>query len=268
MIRPGDTTPADGGVAGVDDLAPISRESTAAIIADRLRSAIMRGTLRPNSQLGELNLAAKFGVSRGPLREAMQRLLQEGLLVSEPHRGLFVVQFGEDDVTDIYCARTAIESTAARRILSLGAGKESADELDRVVESMDDAASSEDFEALSEADYAFHELLVLLAHSPRLTRMNRTLLVETHMCMRELQNRYSDPHSLVDEHRAIVDALRRGDRAAMLSQIELHMDDAINRLTGKATGQRSTGPNSQSHLLVEKESHGRRSAGTRSHAPR
>lgn len=242
MRSPGDATLEDG-AAEVDDLTPISRESTSAIIADRLRSAIMRGTLRPGSQLGEVELAAKFGVSRGPLREAMQRLVQEGLLISERHRGLFVVQFGEDDVSDIYRARTAIESTAARRILSLGISDRAADELRPVVESMSDAASRQDFEALSEADYAFHELLVGLARSPRLTRMNGTLLVETHMCMRELQSRYADSQSLVDEHRAIVEALHRGDREKLLAQIDSHMDDAVERLTGKAEDTSRTGAN-------------------------
>ena len=69
---------------------PVSRESTAGIIARQLREAIMTGTLPPGTQLGETDLAARFQVSRGPLREAMQHLVSEGLLRSERHRGLFV----------------------------------------------------------------------------------------------------------------------------------------------------------------------------------
>ncbi|MGH3815020.1 MAG: GntR family transcriptional regulator, partial [Pseudonocardiaceae bacterium] len=61
-------------------LQPVSRQSTAAIIADRLRDAITRGAFPPGAQLGEVELAGRLGVSRGPLREAMQRLVQEGLL--------------------------------------------------------------------------------------------------------------------------------------------------------------------------------------------
>ncbi|MGH3966570.1 MAG: GntR family transcriptional regulator, partial [Mycobacterium sp.] len=67
--------------------APLHRQSTAELIADRLREAIMRGQLAPGQQLGEASLAAQFAVSRGPLREAMQRLVAEGLLRSERHRG-------------------------------------------------------------------------------------------------------------------------------------------------------------------------------------
>ena len=101
-------------------LEPVSRQSTAAIIADRLRDAITRGAFPPGAQLGEVDLAARLGVSRGPLREAMQRLVQEGLLRGERHRGLFVVELGLADVHDIYAARLVVEQAAAGLILRGG----------------------------------------------------------------------------------------------------------------------------------------------------
>jgi len=63
-------------------IGPLVQESTPSIIADKLRQAIAHGELKPGAQLGEAELARKLGVSRGPLREGMQRLTQEGLLVS------------------------------------------------------------------------------------------------------------------------------------------------------------------------------------------
>src|SRR3954468_19098287 len=98
------------------ELEPVPRRSTVEIIADQLRSAIMYGSLPPGSQLGEADLAAKLGVSRGPLREAMQRLVQEGLLRSERHRGLFVIDMDAADVRDVYQARLAIERAACQLI--------------------------------------------------------------------------------------------------------------------------------------------------------
>src|SRR5215204_4789941 len=94
-------------------LEPVHFESTASIIARRLRRAIMYGSIPPGSQLTETELAAQFQVSRGPLREAMQRLVQEGLLRSERNRGLFVVELDDDDARDIYVARAAVEKAAA-----------------------------------------------------------------------------------------------------------------------------------------------------------
>src|ERR1044072_8287587 len=99
------------------ELEPITRRSTAAIIADQLRSAIMYGSLPPGAQLGAAHPAAKMGVSRGPLREAMQRLVQEGLLRSERHRGLFVIDMDAADVRDVYQARLAIERAACQLIM-------------------------------------------------------------------------------------------------------------------------------------------------------
>ena len=101
----------------VSELEPVSRRSTAEIVADRIRAAIMRGTFAPGTQLGEVDLANRLGVSRGPLREAMQRLVAEGLLRSERHRGLFVRELGPDDVRDVYLARTAVERAAALKVL-------------------------------------------------------------------------------------------------------------------------------------------------------
>src|SRR5690625_7733170 len=98
-------------------LIPVPRRLTAEIIADQLRSAIMYGTISPGDQLGEAELAGQLGVSRGPLREAMQRLVQEGLLRSERHRGLFVRELEAEDVRDIYVARLAVERASCELIM-------------------------------------------------------------------------------------------------------------------------------------------------------
>src|SRR5699024_3616258 len=85
---------ASGGRSAVIDstagLEPVVQESTPSLIARALRRGIADGSLAPGTQLGEAALARSLGVSRGPLREAMQRLTQEGLLVSHRNRGLFV----------------------------------------------------------------------------------------------------------------------------------------------------------------------------------
>ncbi len=94
----------------------IPRETFASMVGERIRSNIIEGVLPPGSQLHEVELAASFGVSRGPVREALQRLIQEGLLRSEPHRGVFVPVMSDDDIVDIYVAREALETAAVRRI--------------------------------------------------------------------------------------------------------------------------------------------------------
>ncbi|WP_026360853.1 GntR family transcriptional regulator [Amycolatopsis nigrescens] len=211
------------------DIEPVSRESTAGIIARQLRDAIMNGSLQPGAQLGESELAAQFQVSRGPLREAMQRLVSEGLLRSERHRGLFVIDLEPGDVYDIYSARSAVERAAAIRIMR-GDRELVAAELDETVRAMAAAADEDDPTALSEADLKFHEALIAASGSPRLVRMARTLLIETRMCLSELQRTYQAVEERVTEHNQIIDAIRAGDEEAVLTLLEAHMEDAVQRL--------------------------------------
>ena len=105
-------------------LPPVVQESTPALIARILREAIADGRFPPGSQLVEQELARELNVSRGPLREAMQRLTQEGLLVGHRNRGLFVMELTEDAVRDMYLAREAVECAAVRRIVATGTHSE------------------------------------------------------------------------------------------------------------------------------------------------
>ncbi|OQO92321.1 GntR family transcriptional regulator [Saccharomonospora piscinae] len=219
------------------DIEPVNRESTASIIARQLREAIMTGSLPPGTQLGESDLAARFEVSRGPLREAMQRLVSEGLLRSEPHRGLFVIDLEAEDVHDIYWARSAIERAAAQRVVRGPDRERVADVLSDAVTAMAEADEQDDPTALSEADLAFHEALIAASRSGRLVRMARTLLIETRMCLSELQGTYGNQgvDERIAEHNRIIEALRDGDEDLLLTLLEAHMEDAVQRLAPGTT---------------------------------
>jgi DNA-binding GntR family transcriptional regulator len=213
-------------------LGPIERVPTASRIADQLREAVMSGVLPQGSQVGEVNLAAQLGVSRGPVREAMQRLVQEGLLRSVSHRGIFVAALTDVDVRDIYDARHAIESAAIRAIMRRPDAAKVARKLDPLVTRMAAAAARGDAAALSRGDLAFHEVLVAQSGSVRLQRMASTLLVETRMCMSALAGTYIAPLHLAEEHAQIARAIRSGDEAGALAILDDHMRDAVERLTG------------------------------------
>lgn len=211
---------------------PLVRESTPSIIADKLRSAIAHGELKAGAQLGEAQLARELGVSRGPLREGMQRLTQEGLLVSIRNRGLFVIEMTQENVQDMYVARAAIERAAAEQIFRYDPAH-SGDQLLGMTDRMATAASRKDDAGVSEADIDFHQLLVSLARSPRLTRMHKTLLTETGMCIHALEETYRHAGDRVAEHRGIAQAFRARDLALTDARLVAHMEDAVVRL---ATG--------------------------------
>ncbi|MDA0567705.1 GntR family transcriptional regulator [Streptomonospora sp. S1-112] len=219
-------------------LEPVPRRSTAELIADQLRTAIMHGALAPGDQLGETDLAAQLGVSRGPLREAMQRLVQEGLLRSERHRGLFVRELGPEDVRDIYVARLAVERASCELIMRGNRGEA----LARLTAALNDlvaAAGTGDRTAMSDADQAFHRALVSCSGNHRLERMAETLLVEARMCLTVMQEVYPEADELVEEHQKLLDAITDGDEELLLRLIESHMLDTVERINAGAPTARS-----------------------------
>jgi DNA-binding GntR family transcriptional regulator len=210
-------------------LEPLVQESTASMIAARLRKAISDGELRAGEQLGEAELARALGVSRGPLREGMQRLTQEGLLISIRNRGLFVVELTADDVRDVYIARAAVERAAAAEIFAHDPA-EAARELLAIAGRMAGADAAGDTAQVGELDIDFHNRLVSLAASARLSRTHRTLLTETKMCIHAMQTTYPSPDERVPEHREIAEAFTLDDPAIVDRLLITHMDDAVRRL--------------------------------------
>lgn len=208
---------------------PVVHESTPGIIAARIREAIGNGTLAPGSQVGEAEYARILGVSRGPLREGMQRLVQEGLLTARPHRGHFVIDTTPENVRDIYLARTAIERAAAAEAHRLDA-QTTADALLAVVADMERAEKKRDEYAVSSADITFHRVLVECAQSPRLTRTHETLITETRMCIHALEPTYTGAGIRAKEHRRLADSFAAGDPQLTDRLLVDHMRDAVKRL--------------------------------------
>lgn len=210
---------------------PVAQESTASLVASRVREAIARGDIAPGSQLGEADYAAQLGVSRGPLREGLQRLTQEGLLVAHRNRGLFVIEMDPETVTDIYLAREAVERAAAAQIHASDP-EVAAEALLGVIEEMAAAAQTGDVSKVSEADAHFHQVLVDHAGSPRLTRIHDTLRIETRMCIRAMEPTYTYDDARVGEHREIARSFLRGDPLLTDRLLVAHMRDALERLGG------------------------------------
>jgi DNA-binding GntR family transcriptional regulator len=216
-----------------ESLNPLTLETAPERIADQIRSAITNGSLAPGTQLTEVQLAERLAVSRGPVREAMQRLIQEGLLRAERHRGVFVIELGIDDVADIYLARRAIERAAAQELLARGA-EIVVTTLEAIVAQMEAAVESGDWSTVVDADLHFHEVLVAGAQSKRLSRMYRTLIAETRMCITALKGRYPEWRELVVEHRALLDALHRGADGEVQELLASHLASGARNLASVA----------------------------------
>jgi len=215
---------------GVEKLEPVNRETTAGIIAAQIRARIMDGTFSPSSQLGEAQLAARLNVSRGPVREALQRLIQEGLLENRRNRGVFVTSLNDNDIADVYLVRGTIERGAAKILVRRG-DAQALDQLEEHVDRMSVVAKEGEWQELADLDLLFHESLVRSSGSKRLQRVFGTLLVETRMCLAALESAYPAPEKLVEEHRNLLGAMREGDERKVMELINAHLQAAVEDLT-------------------------------------
>ena len=202
---------------------PISRTTLSEQVTERLRNGILTGLYSQGEQLNEAELARRFGISRGPLREAMQRLIQEGLLRNRPHRGVFVPELTDEDLADIHLAREAIEMAALRRIMATGEAQSVSRRLTVTVDRMVEALRADDWHAVVDHDLSFHAQLVDSANSRRLSRMYTVLIAETRLCLHMLVSGLAGRKDFVEEHVAFVDRLAAQDASGVQRAIRNHL---------------------------------------------
>lgn len=129
------------------------------IVTDKLRTLILVGELAPGQKLVERDLCDGLGVSRTLLREALQQLQAEGLIINILHRGPSVASITEDDARDIYRVRELLEAEAGRGF-TLNASKEQIDELAAKVDVLRDPAVQGDSSALLAAKNGFYATML------------------------------------------------------------------------------------------------------------
>jgi DNA-binding GntR family transcriptional regulator len=221
-------------MAAPEGLFALEGRPTAQLIADQLREQIVQGAFGPGEQINESVLATQLHTSRGPVREALQRLCQEGILVSRRNRGVFVLELATDDIREIYAVREAVESTAADALLD--AGKEQVEDtchdLTAIIRDMANQVAVSDWKAIARLDMEFHTSFVAGAGNTRLIRIYQTLAAESRMCILNLAVSYPRIDVLVQEHQNILDLLEAGDREELHKAIKRHMEKAVEDLTG------------------------------------
>ncbi|RFC77267.1 GntR family transcriptional regulator [Streptomyces sp. AcE210] len=203
----------------------IDRSSTVDRVAHALREEMYRGTLTGGTSLRENNVAESLGVSRSTVREALQILTGEGLLVRRPNRGVEVRQLTEEEIEDVFTARRVLETAAARSVVQ--ATRTDLMTLIAVQSDFEEAvASSAAASVVTEAHLAVHVAIVGLLGSPRLTATARDLMSEIKLAVATTDRTSDDLPEQVEQHRAIVELLRqaKGEEAAQL--LEAHLAHA------------------------------------------
>ncbi len=210
---------------GVLSLSAIDSRPTAVVIADQLRERIIDGSFGPGDQINEAQVANQLNVSRGPVREALQRLVQEGLLIGRPNRGVFVRELTLRDIAEVYEAREVIECAAAENIVARSQAdrEELVARLEEIARRMRGPLDARDWSALSRVDLEFHTALVEAGDNSRLTRAYQTLATEALICLSHFENTYPRPDRVLPGHLEIAELVRKGDMKAIHLALHQHL---------------------------------------------
>ena len=199
-------------------------------ILDQMRNAILDGLFLPGQKLVETSISKRLGVSRAPLREALMALESEGLVVTIPRRGSFVVDIGDKDIEEIYSLRLLLECGALKRAMKriseedLGGMQRLVDDLGAVI-----SARATRLEVV-QRDMAFHETICRLADHTRLYSAWNSMRWQTRLLIGITSETHSGhPEEQREYHQVILNAIRGNDVGAAESAMVLHIQDAEQR---------------------------------------
>ena len=194
-------------------IALLQSSSLASVAQGELERMILSGELAPGAKLTEAALAARLGISRGPLREAFRMLEEAGLVSTEKNRGVTVRDIPIDEAIEIFDLRAAMEELVGRRLAESIAPAQ-LKEMRGMVESMERAVKAADARGYHLLNLRFHERLVDMAGNRKLVAIYRKLINELSLFRRlNLADGWLLPIS-AGEHRAIVKAIAAGDADA------------------------------------------------------
>lgn len=204
----------------------------------RLRDAILSNQLSPGSRLSVPSIARQFGVSRSPVREAVQRLVQDGLASEEPHRGAVVTSLKPEELVSLYQVREVLEGLAVR----LAAEHATRDELAAMqvtLQQQTDAVERGDLQQHIVLDLRFHALIREAARNDDLTEFLERVQSKVMIAMLSGDSA-TWPKQAVAEHRRILEAILAGDADAAEAAARAHVVRVREAIAG--LGQESRQP--------------------------
>jgi DNA-binding GntR family transcriptional regulator len=204
-------------------------------VSERLRDEILDGRLPAGTRLVETELAARFGVSRGPVRDALQELSSSGLTVDLPRRGTFVSSLTERDLIEVYVIRRAIEEQAVRLAVARADDAEIA-AMFEAVSATEAAYRGDDLAAAWDADMAFHGTYCRMSGNGRLLALFEQLASQTVLLMRTSLEAHASlawtpPVAL---HRRIAQAIADRDADGASAAVAAHYRYTEERLQATA----------------------------------
>ncbi len=199
------------------------------VVFNALRESILHGELQPGARLIEVDLANQLGVSRTPIREAIHKLEQEGLVKMLPRRGARVANISEKNVHDVLEVREALESLAAELAVMRITPQEKV-RLRQLEAEFTACIGEKNLAVIAQKDEAFHDLIYQATKNQKLQLVINNLREQMYRFRLEYIKDEKSRKVLVEEHKAIADAIIKGDVEQAKSISEVHIqnqEDAI-----------------------------------------
>lgn len=213
-------------------LQPLPDLSTAELVAQRIRDAILDGTLRPGDRLIEADIAAELGISRGPVREGIRLLATEGLVVLRRNRGAVVTSPTFEDVLEVYVLRLGLGLLALHHAMQLDvASAPEFEDVEVLLRRMRDPEVQVDPLLMMDADLQFQSALFDLCGLTRITAVLDQTARDIPVFVKVLGITYDDVDhaALIERHERLVRAVRTRHRG----EAETAWRDHIRRTVGE-----------------------------------
>ncbi len=192
------------------------------VVFNTLREAILKGELKPGERLMELQLSAKLGVSRTPIREAIRMLEQEGLAVTIPRKGAEVAKMTEKDMEDVLQIREALDELAAK-IACEQISEEQLEELVATMHEFEESTKTDNVKKIAEADVKFHDIAQSTGNRERLVNMLNNLREQMYRYRVEYLKDENNYPTLMKEHKDIVEGLVRKNKTQVTETMHQHV---------------------------------------------
>lgn len=194
------------------------------VVFQTLRKEILTGQMKPGDRLMEVHLANRLGVSRTPIREAIHKLQQEGLVVMSPRRGAEVAQITEKGLRDVLEVRRALDILS----VELACDRMTQEELEALKEAclcFEQATREGDVGEIAKADVSLHDMIVQAGGNPRLQQLLNNLSEQMYRYRFLYIRDESQHHKLIAEHREIYESILDRNKERAKAAVKLHIDN-------------------------------------------
>lgn len=212
----------------------IPQESTAELLAENLRSAILDGQLAPGTRLVEQELAEQFNISRGPIREAIRILAAEGLADLRKNRGAVVASPSMDDVLEVYAIRMSLGAIAIQHLARLAKDKAvDFTQVDKLLVKLTQTTTRKSNAQMIHTDLQFQNELVELSGLPRISESMQKSAIDILVFIRALGIEYDeiDHKNLTTRHESLLKAVKSGNHTKAAEMWQDHVRKTVAEFT-------------------------------------